>query len=261
MTSPFPGMDPFIESQRWEGFHARMITALSDLLVPETRPHYACDVEKYVFVISDEDEVRRHLVPDVHVASESPAYGASEAGAVATLAPAILTHVEPLRMEQPFLVLRTTDGRDIVSVIELLSPWIKSKRDGMAEYITKRDEYLHSSASIIEIDLLRGGSRLNCREPLPEGDYYAFISRSGHRPNVEVYWWSLTDRLPTIPVPLLPEDGDVALDLQATFDSVYERAGYDYTLKYDAPLAPPADEAGQQWIDECIKAWRARETA
>jgi hypothetical protein len=260
MPSPFPGMDPFIESQRWEGFHASYIPALRDLLVPEVRPHYVCDVERYVFVVSDEDEVRRHLVPDVHVASESPAYSASESEAVATLAPAILTHVEPLRMEQPFLVLRTTDGRDIVSVIELLSPWNKSKRDGMAEYITKRDEYLHSSASIIEIDLLRGGSRLDCKEPLPEGDYYAFISRSGHRPNVEVYWWSLTDRLPTIPVPLLPEDGDVALDLQAAFDAVYERAGYDYTLKYDAPLTPAVAGDQQQWLAECIKTWRDRQT-
>src|SRR5688572_12662502 len=114
MPSPFPGMDPFIESQRWEGFHARMITALSDLLVPEIRPHYACDVEKYVFVISDEDEVRRHLVPDVHVASQSPTFEGSESTAVATLAPVVLTHVEPLEMEQPFLVIRTTDGREIV---------------------------------------------------------------------------------------------------------------------------------------------------
>jgi hypothetical protein len=164
-------------------------------------------------------------------------------------------------MEQPFLVIRTTDGREIVAVIELLSPWNKSKKDGMAEYITKRYEYLHSSANVIEIDLLRGGTRLDFKEPLPEGDYYAFISRSGQRPHADVYWWSLTDRLPRIPVPLLPADGDVALELQAAFDAVYERAGYDYTLKYDAPLAPPVDETRRRWIDECIKAWRARETA
>lgn len=261
MPSPFPGMDPFIESQRWEGFHARMITALSDLIVPEVRPHYVCDVQKYVFVISDEEEVRRHLAPDVHVASETPNYGEAESGAIATLTPAILTHVEPLEMEQPFLVIRTADGREIVAVIELLSPWNKSKRDGMSEYITKRHEYLHSSASVVEIDLLRGGSRLDCKEPLPDGDYYAFVSRSGERPHVEVYWWSLQERLPKIPVPLLPEDGDIALDLQSAFDTVYDHAGYDYTLRYDSPPSPPVSDAEPQWIDKCVTTWRARQSA
>lgn len=28
MPSPFPGMDPFIEQQYWEGFHTRFVTAL-----------------------------------------------------------------------------------------------------------------------------------------------------------------------------------------------------------------------------------------
>jgi Protein of unknown function (DUF4058) len=256
MPSPFPGMDPFIESQRWEGFHASYIPALRDLLVPEVRPHYVCDVQKYVFVISDEEEVRRHLAPDVHVASETPRFGTADQEQVATLAPVILTHLEPLEMEQPFLVIRTADGREIVAVIELLSPWNKSKQDGMAEYITKRYEYLHSSASVIEIDLLRGGTRLDCREPLPEGDYYAYVSRRGERPHVEVSWWTLSDRLPTIPVPLLPADGDVALDLQTAFDSVYDRAGYDYALQYDRPLVPTVSEAQRSWIDDRIKQWR-----
>jgi hypothetical protein len=258
MPSPFPGMDPFIESQRWEGFHARMITALSDLLVPLVRPAYVCDVQKYVFVITEDEEIRSHLAPDVHLASEKPSLDERrDEGQIATLAPAVLTHAEPVELEQPFLVIRTTDGREVVAVIELLSPWNKSKTEGMAEYVTKRYRYLHSSASVIEIDLLRGGARLDCKEPLPKGDYYAFVSRRGQRPHVEVYWWTLRDRLPTLPVPLLPEDGDAALDLQSAFDAVYDRAGYDYSLKYDAPLSPPVSDAQRKWIDGRVAEWRS----
>jgi uncharacterized protein DUF4058 len=45
MPSPFPGMDPFIEGQRWEDFHTRLIPSLSDALVPLVRPRYVVQVE------------------------------------------------------------------------------------------------------------------------------------------------------------------------------------------------------------------------
>jgi len=258
MPSPFPGMDPLIESQDWEGFHASIIPAFRELLIPSLRPAYVCQVQKYVFLLTEEEEIRRHFAPDVNVATEDSAFASTDAGQVATLVPVMLTLPEPLKLEQPFLVIRTTDGREIVAVIELLSPWNKSKTEGLAEYLTKRQEYLHSTASVIEIDLLHGGTRLPCREPLPEGDYYCYVSRAVQRPHVGVYPWKMTDRLPVIPVPLLPEDGDVPLDLQAAFDLVYERSGYDYSLKYDAPLSPPVSDEQQKWIDERVARWRSQ---
>lgn len=261
MPSPFPGMDPFTERQRWEGFHARMITALSDQLVPSVRPTYSCDIEKYVFVVADQEEIRKYLAPDVHIAAENPSFGITGDSQIATLAPAVLTHLEPLEFEQPFLVLRTTDEREVVAVIELLSPWNKSNTEGKAEYLAKRCTFLHSSVSLIEIDLLRGGSRLGCREPLPKGDYYTYLTRRGGRPHVEVYSWMLPDRLPTIPIPLLPEDGEVQLDLQTAFDVVYDSAGYDYVLKYDAPLSPRLSDGEREWVDGQVAAWRSAQSS
>ena len=45
MPSPFPGIDPYIESQHlWEGFHARFVTYLCDALndvLPEDRRHHS----------------------------------------------------------------------------------------------------------------------------------------------------------------------------------------------------------------------------
>ena len=46
MPSPFPGMDPFIEGQRWASFHDRLVVAIGDALVPQVRPRYIVDAEE-----------------------------------------------------------------------------------------------------------------------------------------------------------------------------------------------------------------------
>ncbi|MFN9968949.1 MAG: DUF4058 family protein, partial [Phycisphaerae bacterium] len=40
MPSPFPGMDPFLESQEWEDFLSRLITAFSDRLSPRIEANF-----------------------------------------------------------------------------------------------------------------------------------------------------------------------------------------------------------------------------
>jgi hypothetical protein len=55
MPSPFPGVDPFIESQKWEDFHTTFIGVLRELLVPQVRPQYVVDVERYRYVTRDGD--------------------------------------------------------------------------------------------------------------------------------------------------------------------------------------------------------------
>lgn len=49
MPSPFPGMDPFIENQKWEDFHTRFLTAVSDALVSSVRPFYTVEVERRIY--------------------------------------------------------------------------------------------------------------------------------------------------------------------------------------------------------------------
>ena len=50
MPSPFPGMDPYIENQKWEDFHSRFMTTFADQLMPIVRPRYIVDVEKRVYL-------------------------------------------------------------------------------------------------------------------------------------------------------------------------------------------------------------------
>jgi len=261
MPSPFPGMDPFIESQMWLDFHATFVPAMREFLNPVLGPGYLCTVEKYVYLMTDEDEIRRLLGPDVHIATTDEDFDVigspSDTSLITTLKPTLLTLPSLLRLEQASLAIRTSKGREVVTVIELLSPWNKSRAEGQPEYLTKRLGYFHSSAHVVEIDLLRGGVRLPCRESLPAGDYFTNVSRSYRRPKLDVYAWSLRDPLPTIPIPLRKGETDLPLDLSQVFSSVYERGRYGMAIDYDELLTPSVSDDDRTWIDQQIAAWRA----
>jgi hypothetical protein len=52
---------------------------------------------------------------------------------------------------------------------------------------------------------------------LPPGNYYVYVGRARRRPRGQIIAWPLRLPLPTISVPLLPEDPEVPLDFQAVF--------------------------------------------
>lgn len=252
MPSPFPGMDPFIESQMWEDFHTRFITTLSESLVPKVRPQYTVSVERYVYVTRDED-VQAIVAPDVAVVDTAAGWRESTASQTTTLQP-VKHQIALPELRQPYLVIRTRRGEAVVTVIELLSPWNKKKTAGVAEYLAKRANVLKSTSNLVELDLLRGGERLPTVQPLQEGDYFAFISRPASRPDVDVYAWRLSVHLPTIPIPLAENEAEVDVDLQAVFSTAYDRAGYDYALDYDEEVLPPLAPEEATWLVSRLKA-------
>ena len=251
MASPFPGMDPFIEGQKWEDFHTRLMTAIGDALVPCVRPRYTVDVERRVYLEAlDPDEPVRSIVADVGVMDR----GEGASGSV--VAVGTETTVEPVACVLPmteerrevFLVIRRGDTREIVTVIELLSPSNKRPgRQGRDQYIEKRRSILESRTHLVEIDLVRGGRRMPATG-VPEGDYLAIISRSGRRPLADAYAWPLAHVLPAILIPLSGDDPDVTLELQQVFDLVYDRAGYDYSLNYTRTVEPSLDDSQVTWV-------------
>ena len=50
MPSPFPGMDPFLESEEWEDFHTRFNAAVSEALASHIEPRYVVRIERRVYV-------------------------------------------------------------------------------------------------------------------------------------------------------------------------------------------------------------------
>ncbi len=253
MPSPFPGMDPFIEGQLWGDFHTTFLTVVRELLAPRLLPHYVVHVEQYVWLVADEDEVRRIVGPDVYVSEREvpPAGREPDRGTTATavaLQPVLNRIPMPDRLEQHYLTVRDKRWQRVVSVIELLSPWNKSRGDGQRQYLHKRLNLLDSLVNLVELDLLRGGARLPTEESLQTGDYFAFVTRPMDRPGVEVYGWSLRDVLPEVPVPLVSDVPDVPLDLEAALSMTYDRAAYAGSLDYTADVEPPLTVPELQWV-------------
>lgn len=266
MPSPFPGMDPFVEEQKWMSFHARFVPALGDAIVPAVRPRYVVDVEQHVFVSRDEDERGMPIGADVSVADTGTGRLArrprrpSIGGVGIAARPVVRTIPMLRRRRQAYLSIRNRDSLNVVTVIEVLSPWNKTVGDGRDEYLNKRQTVFASLANLVELDLLRGGTRLPAREPLPSGDYFAFVCRPARLPEVDVYPWSIRDRLPRIPIPLATGDLDVMVDLQAVFAGTYERGGYDYALNYGRALAPPLTDADSAWARKVLVSSKRKST-
>lgn len=255
MPSPFPGIDPFIEGQLWSDFHTSFIAALRDDLMPKLLPRYVAILEERIYVESEPEQPRIHFRPDVTIAAES------SAGSRLRRPTALIT--EPVQVplpvsdpvREPFIELRQRDSRELIAVIELLSPSNKrSSGNGRVEYLSKRQQVLSSSAHLVELDLLRGGERLPMGRSLPPADGYAIISDARRRPMAAVWPISLRQPLPTIAIPLGDGDPDVSVDLQAVFQVVYDRACYEYLLRYDVPPEPALDDEDAAWVQEIMAA-------
>lgn len=59
--------------------------------------------------------------------------------------------------------------------------------------------------------------------------------------------WS--DPLPTIPIPLLPRDADVLLDLQQTFTTTYDLLEYELLIDYSQPPDVLLKGEVMKWVE------------
>ncbi|MGC8784079.1 MAG: DUF4058 family protein [Armatimonadota bacterium] len=237
MNKRFVGMDPYIEEQCWEDFHNDMIVSARALLIPQITPKYFAQIEERVYLDypNEPAHARYAFRPDVVVQTAGPSQPHERVGeSITVLEPEVLTLPEPEEKHEPYIAIISLPGRELVTIIELLSP--SNKHATSREYLRKREQIIHSRVNLIEMDLLRKGLHMPTVEPLPPADYYAFVARGNRRPLVEVYSWRLNHPLPTIPVPLLPEDPDATLNLQEAFDITFARARYDVRLDYSQPL-------------------------
>jgi len=256
MSSPFPGMNPFIESQEWPDFHATFMTLIRELLTPVVRPQYIARVERRVYVELPPERTEQVLadVAIVHRGDDTSARSQSSGG-VATadeIAPVECLLPVPEEHRESYLVIRHRESQEIVTLIELLSPTNKRIGSrGRALYLEKREELLQSKTSLIEIDVLRGGERVPMLDPLPAGDYFALVCRAW-RSTASVYAWSMRQRMPTIKVPLLREDPEIDLNLQTAFDLTFQRAAYEDSLDYRLPLQPPASDSEAEWLSSLV---------
>jgi hypothetical protein len=250
MPSPFPGMDPYLESWIWGDFHSNMISALGEQLNGKLPRRYIANTELYVW---REDPPRgdRLLIgrPDVHVADQRPGTGV---GAAVAVVPSPITTLLPgVEVRQRYLRIVDDAERRIVTVVELLSP--SNKGSHREAYRFKRDEYIASGVNLLELDLLRSGVRPPLGNPAPPiGDYYALVSRAEEPSLLRIWPISIRESLPLLPVPLDPGEPEVLLDVRAAMDHVYDKWRYGEQLNYGRPPVPALREPDGSWARDLL---------
>lgn len=159
---------------------------------------------------------------------------------------------EPESFRQLSVEVRDRQERRLVTCIEVLSPTNK-RGQGREEYLARRARLLHSSAHLLEIDLLREGERLPMLEALPPAPYFIFLGRFEDRPQTSVWPVYLESALPCVAVPLLAGDSDVELDLQLAMSNVYDLCGYDLNVDYAKAPEVRLDSQAAAWCGELLR--------
>ncbi len=194
MKSPFPGMDPYIEAcGLWEGFHNRLIARIDDALARILPRGYTTDLATRSYVVLVESEGKKETLakPDVTVTGPATAKGPrKKKGGVAVLEsapetdPVLMQAFIAERFEETFIeIYAQREERILVTCIEVLSPSNKRRdTEGWKEYELKRQALLLGEANFIEIDLLRGGSKMPMLSAWPNSPYTLLVSRMGRGP-------------------------------------------------------------------------------
>jgi hypothetical protein len=188
LPSPFPGMNPYIEQDdAWHDFHERFLPLAAERIGAQVLPRYIVKIDEHIYIHENPQEPR----------------------------------IERLC----FLEIRDRRSRELITVVELLSPSNKRAGPDRDQYLAKRSQVLASSAHLVEIDLLRGGAPMPAANR-PPCDYSAMVSLVEERPDAAFWPIGLRDRLPVIPIPVRAQDPSAWLDIQEILDHIYDTGGY-----------------------------------
>jgi hypothetical protein len=263
MKSPFPGMDPYIEDRGlWPDFHTKLIGEIERSLAARIPERYFVQTgeRSYIVLAGTDGKEEKTFYPDVGVGVGQRERPPEAAGEVAVAEPAADTAVTMRafideHFRENFIEIYEADpDMRLVTCIEVLSPSNKRRgSEGWEQYLRKRNALLLGQASLVEIDLLRGGHRMPMIEPWPNSPYYLLVGRQSRVPYCQVQPVHFRQPLPEILVPLASPDPDIPLLLQPLIEAVYERSRYGRRIDYVRPLSPPLGAADAAWLEQQLR--------
>jgi uncharacterized protein DUF4058 len=251
MPSPFPGMNPYFEQPAyWPDFHTEFLTVLRRMLVPQLGGAFIVQLEEHVYIHDLPHEPRRLVGrADLSVAPSGMTFQGQAAVDLLT-APTEVQLPEQDLERVPFLEIRDRQGRQLLTVIELLSSSNKRPGEDREHYLSKRRELLRSPAHLVEIDLLRQGPAMPAGNR-PACDYSILISRAPRRPIASFWPISLREKLPIIPIPLRSDVDDAKIDLQEVLHRAYDGPGYESYIYADSPQ-PSLSREDAAWARQFV---------
>lgn len=257
MPSPFPGMDPYLEHpELWPALHHLLISGIFRFLSPQLRPKYLVALEVRMYEAS-EDDLSIIGIPDVTVMQQQTAIEpirANVAIAAPPAQPVTVTLPVPLTIREGYLEIRERVTKELITVIEILSPTNKRTGKGRQMYEEKREEILGSRTHLIEIDLLRRGRKMPVIGNDVESDYRVLVCRGNRRPRGDLYAFNVQNPMPAFPLPLRSGDTEPVINLQELFTEIYDVGSYDLKIDYrNWEVIPPLSEADTIWANALLR--------
>jgi uncharacterized protein DUF4058 len=222
MSSPFPGMDPFLEDEKlWPAFQKQLVSCLYQILLPGL-------VDRY-----------RARVAQRHYATEQ----------------ALFTSVIREEHHEEYIEIRQrSDGR-LITLLDIVSPGNKTTATGRQSYLDKRREGRGANANLVEIDLVLQGQPMleYSRDGLPEWDYAVTVTRATQPDRHEIYTATLQKPLPRFRLPLAADDRDTVLNLHAAFTRAFDQGDFASKIEYhrDPPTTLPPER--REWLNGLLK--------
>ncbi|MGP0069826.1 MAG: DUF4058 family protein [Isosphaeraceae bacterium] len=269
MPSPFPGMDPYLESPDWfPDLHGSLIFLMKETLQRKLPESYYAQSSQRVWL----EHTQHHYEPDVEVVHSAQRPRKRRRGGDLALLPEpqeggpVIVMVETIEhgpFKQYFLEIRRRRGKEIqiITSIEVLSP--SNKKTGhpsREQFLEKQRKMIESGTHLVEIDLLRGGTHaLAVPKEIVKAqagpfDYLVSIHRFNRPKEFLIYPIPMTRRLPEIGIPLLPGDPDVPLDLQAAFDRAYDAGPFGREIEYGKdPIVPRLKPEQAEWAASLLR--------
>ena len=227
MGSPFPGMDPYLESDNlWPSFQHHFVNCLYQVLLPGLVDRYKARVHQRNYV------------------SEQ----------------ALFTSVVREEQHEEYIEIRQRKEAKLVTLVEVVSPANKTTPEGRQAYLDKRREGRTLSANLVEIDLVLQGQPLldYSRDGLPDWDYAVTVTRAHQPERYEIYTATLQKRLPRFRLPLASDDRDTVVDLQAVFTRCYDQADFASKIDYKRDPSASLSVEDQGWLEQLLTEQKMR---
>ncbi len=229
--NPFPGMNPYLEHRHiWPDFHFSLVAGLANALGPRLPHNYRVDLKQRV-----------EYEQPVGLPSPMP----EDDG--------------PIRVRMPrgikalWLRVETVPDRELVTIVEVLSPTNKVPGRERNRYERKREVIVGSGANLVEIDLLRRWQPMPLETPPPASDYRILVCEGWQRPSALLYPFNVQQPIPPFALPLLPEDKPLQVDLGPIIDRMHHTARYGQVTRYqDPPPEPAFAPEVAEWVGERV---------
>jgi hypothetical protein len=216
MKSPFPGMDPYLET-RWGDVSASLAVYASDALNRELPLGIVSRIG--VRVIAEEYEIKQRYLEIREARSEQKVI-------------TVIEFVNPANKRggnglDQYLKKRTECRDRRINLVE-----VDLSRKGAPSLIAPTDGGQQTEHTI----------------------YQAWVTRGVEPEKTQTYVLPLAQRLPALQIPLRPTEQDVLLDLQPLIDQIYISGRYSEDIDYSKPLDPPLSPAEAEWAATLLAA-------